>query len=116
MPKVNQIARFCMRTGINEVRVRSMMQRGYRWSDIELLFGTSDESVARRAAGEAIEAAIRKQVARTGMLPCGEPVRINQAKMERETWEAFQFETGTKGDFYLKPDALVIEDDWGADE
>jgi hypothetical protein len=73
-----------------------MLQRGYRMSDIRRIHAA--EGTIEREVGDAIESAIRRSVRRTKRLPCGEPVRLDPRKMERDTWLDFQFETGTKGD------------------
>ena len=97
-------------------RIAAMRAKGYSDDQIDLIFGLGDEGQARQREGEAIEAAIRRTVEETGHLPCGEPVKFNPKKMERETWLEFQFETGTRGDFYLKPDAInLIDDHFGVD-
>ena len=97
-------------------RIEAMKARGYSDNQIALILGLGDEGRARQAEGEAIEAAIRRTVAETGHLPCGEPVKFNPERMERETWLEFQHETGTRGDFYLKPDAInLIDDHFGVD-
>ena len=79
-----------------EVTVNTMLQRGYRLSDIKRIH--APQGSAEHEIGEAIESAVRRSVRRTGRLPCGEPVRLNPERASKDCWLAFQFETGTKGD------------------
>jgi hypothetical protein len=79
-----------------EIAIRVGLERGYKLSD--LLRIHAPDGSAQRLIGDGIEASVRRHVARTKRLPCGEPVRIDPRQNERDTWLAFQFETGTKGD------------------
>jgi len=97
------IAQFARSIGVDEVTVRSQVNRGYRFKDLELIYGRPDS--AAKVAGEAIEAGIRRHLRKYGTLPCGGPIRVCNGKSpkavrqyEHDVWRSFQFETGTNGD------------------
>jgi hypothetical protein len=93
-----------------EVTVQAMLQRGYSMADIRRIHAPS--GTAERLLGNSIESAVQRSVRRTGRLPCGEEVRVNHDRMERDTWLEFQFTTGTKGDSLVQGDVLHPEDGW----
>jgi hypothetical protein len=79
-----------------ELAIRIGLERGYKLSDLLRIHAA--EGSVQRTIGDAQEAAVRRSVARTKRLPCGEPVRINHRTIEKDTWLMFQFSTGTHGD------------------
>ena len=93
-----------------EIAIAVGLQRGYKLRDLKRIHAV--EGSAERTIGDSIEASIRRSVARTKRLPCGEPVKIRQADMERDTWLAFQFQTGTKGDSLVQGSTPVHDRDY----
>jgi len=101
------VAQFAREAGVDEIVVRSHLLRGYSSADIELIH--SPHQSAARAAGDAIEAGVRRHYRKYGVLPCGEPLRVCSGKSQqsveayqKDVWRSFQFETGTDGDALIQ--------------
>lgn len=92
-----------------EIVIRVGLERGYKLRDLRRIHAAPGS--AERLVGDSIEASIRRSVGRTNRLPCGEPVKLDPKKVERDTWLEFQFQTGTKGDALVQGAAPINDED-----
>ena len=92
-----------------EIAIQVGLSRGYKLRDLMRIHAV--DGSAERIIGDSIEASVRRSVSRTKRLPCGEPVRLDPKKVERDTWLEFQFITGNKGDTLVSGSAHCSEGD-----
>lgn len=107
-----EISAFARELGMDEITIRTQLQRGYRRNQLSLIYAGSD--TPEKVAGEAIEASIKRHYEQYGRLPCGEDLRVVDGtdqkairKYEHEVWRSFQFETGTDGDSLVSGGGFV---------